>query len=81
MARRQPMAIDLRQLVGAFRTAKDLEHIGDHAEKIAKEMLRITFVSQITEAMLPLKHMTDLAIDQLSRVLRSYEQGNLVHAS
>jgi len=59
MARRQPMAIDLRHLVGAFRIAKDLEHIGDHAEEIAKEMLRMTFVSQIPEAMLPLKHMTD----------------------
>jgi phosphate transport system protein len=80
IARRQPMAIDLRQLVGAFRIAKDLEHVGDHAEEIAKEILRIAFDYQITEAMLPLKNMMDLAIDQLSRVLRSYEQGDLAAA-
>ncbi len=80
IARRQPMAIDLRQLVGAFRIAKDLEHVGDHAEEIASEMLRMTFESEINEAMLSLKHMMELVIDQLSRVLRSYEQSDLTAA-
>jgi phosphate transport system protein len=80
IARRQPMACDLRQLVGAFRIAKDLEHIGDHAEEIAREMLRMTFESEIKEAVLLLKHMTELAIDQLSRVLRSYEQSDVAAA-
>ena len=80
IARRQPVAIDLRQLVGAFRIAKDLEHIGDHAEEIAEEMLRMRFESQITEAMLLLKHMMDIAIDQLSRVLRGYELSDFTPA-
>ena len=40
----------------------------------------MTFESQITEAMLPLKHLMDLAIDQLSRVLGSYEQSDLAAA-
>jgi phosphate transport system protein len=80
IARRQPMAIDLRQLVGAFRIAKDLEHIGDHAEDIANDVLQMTFESEIEEAMLHLKHMMELAIDQLSRALRSYEQSDLTEA-
>ena len=32
IARRQPMAIDLRQIVGALRVANDLERIGDLAK-------------------------------------------------
>ena len=36
IARRQPMAIDLRQIVAAIRIASDLERIGDMAKNIAK---------------------------------------------
>src|SRR5689334_20268912 len=36
IAKRQPMAIDLRDVVGALRVANDLERIGDLAKNIAK---------------------------------------------
>src|SRR5262249_5840584 len=36
IARRQPMAVDLREVVGALRLANDLERIGDLAKNIAK---------------------------------------------
>src|SRR5690606_15760220 len=36
IARRQPMAQDLRTVVGAIRIAGDLERIGDLAKNIAK---------------------------------------------
>ena len=36
IARRQPMAVDLREIVGALRVANDLERIGDHATNIAE---------------------------------------------
>ena len=41
IARRQPMAVDLRQIVGALRIANDLERIGDLAKNIAKRALSL----------------------------------------
>lgn len=40
IARRQPMAIDLREIIGALRISNDLERIGDLAENIAKRTLQ-----------------------------------------
>src|SRR5207244_5103854 len=39
IARRQPMAVDLREIVGALRVANDLERIGDLAKNIGKRVL------------------------------------------
>src|SRR5258708_5292471 len=36
IARRQPMAVDLRQVIGALRISNDLERIGDLAKNISK---------------------------------------------
>ena len=36
IARRQPMAIDLREIIGAVRISNDLERVGDLAKNIGK---------------------------------------------
>ena len=41
IARRQPMAVDLREIVGALRVANDLERIGDLAKNIGKRVLAL----------------------------------------
>src|SRR4051794_20434551 len=42
IARRQPMAVDLREIVSALRIASDLERIGDLAKNIGKRVVPIT---------------------------------------
>lgn len=74
IARRQPMAVDLREVIGALRIANDLERIGDLAENIAKRTLLLTEALRIDEVMLQVQRMADLVLDQLSAVLRSYER-------
>ena len=41
IARRQPVSIDLRELIGAIRVAGDLERVGDLAKNIAKRTIKI----------------------------------------
>src|SRR5205823_13678462 len=41
IARRQPMAVDLREIVGALRVANDLERIGDLAKNNGKRVMAL----------------------------------------
>jgi phosphate transport system protein len=73
IARRQPMAVDLREIVGALRISNDLERVGDLAENIAKRVLLLTEELRINEATLQLQRMAQLVLHQLARVIQSYE--------
>jgi phosphate transport system protein len=74
IAKRQPMAQDLRAVVGAIRMAADLERIGDLAKNIAK---RVGTVGQST-APRPLSHSIDvmagMVLDQVRAVVEKYVQ-------
>ena len=80
IARRQPMAVDLREIVGALRISNDLERVGDLAENIAKRVMLLTDEFRINEVMLQLQRMVQLVRDQLTRVLQSYERRDVAEA-
>ena len=65
IARRQPMAVDLREIIGAIRVAGDLERIGDLAKNIARRSVKIGPEARVPRASVGLKHMNDLATEQL----------------
>jgi len=72
IARRQPMAVDLRQIVGAMRTATDLERIGDLAKNNAKRVMQLDSDFNPLQLIRGLEHMTDLVATQLKLVLDAY---------
>jgi phosphate transport system protein len=74
IARRQPMAVDLRDIIGALRISNDLERIGDLAENVAKEVVLLADAFCIEEAVLQFQRMARLVLVQLMRVLQSYER-------
>jgi phosphate transport system protein len=74
IARRQPMAVDLREIVGAIRISADIERIGDLAKNIAKRAAKIAGESRIPRTVVGLKSMHDVAAMQLKDVLDAYAQ-------
>ena len=80
IARRQPMAVDLREVVGALRLANDLERIGDLAKNIAKRVIALNSEFPPPKLIRGVQHMSDLLLHQLKAVLNAYARRNLDEA-
>lgn len=72
IARRQPMASDLRHIMAAVHIAGDLERIGDLAKNIAKRALAIAHDAHPKPVISGFRHMVELALRQLKDVLDAY---------
>lgn len=72
IARRQPMAVDLREIVGAMRISNDIERIGDLAKNIAKRVLALDSEFRSQKVMRGVEHMAELVLAQIKDVLDSY---------
>ena len=72
IARRQPMAVDLREIVAALRIANDLERIGDLAKNIGKRVLALSGEFPSQKVIRGVEHMTALVLEQIRHVLDSY---------
>ena len=80
IARRQPVAIDLREIIGAIRVAGDLERVGDLAKNIAKRSVKIGLESRVPRAIIGIKHMNDFAMELMKDVLDAYAQRDVERA-
>jgi len=72
IARRQPVASDLREVVGTLRIAGDLERIGDLAKNIAKRVVAMNGEFPPPKLIRGVEHMSDLLLAQLKQVLNAY---------
>jgi phosphate transport system protein len=72
IARRQPMAVDLREVVSALRIANDLERVGDLAKNIGKRVMAISGDFHPQKLIRGVEHMAAMVLGQLKEVLDSY---------
>jgi phosphate transport system protein len=77
IARRQPMAVDLREIVGAMRVCNDLERIGDHAKHIGKRVVALNDDFYPQKLIRGVEHMAAMVSTQLKQVLDAYASRNL----
>lgn len=72
IARRQPLAVDLRETISAIRVSGDLERIGDLAKNVAKRALAVAGQFQPARIVTGVQHMSDLVAEQLKDVLDAF---------
>jgi phosphate transport system protein len=80
IARRQPMAVDLREIVGALRVSNDLERTGDLAKNIAKRVVALNGQVRFPTVMRGVEHMAELVLAALKQVLDAYMRRDLQEA-
>ena len=71
IARRQPMATDLREIVGAIRISADIERVGDLGKNVAKRVAAVDG-RQPNSLFRGLEALANLALTQLKEVLDVY---------
>jgi phosphate transport system protein len=72
IARRQPMATDLREIIGSIRIAADLERVGDLGKNTAKRVIAVQGTGVPRRLARGIEHLSELALVQLKEVLDVY---------
>ncbi|MBL8573031.1 MAG: phosphate signaling complex protein PhoU [Hyphomicrobiaceae bacterium] len=85
IVKRQPMALDLREVVGCMRISADLERVGDLAKNISKRVVAISgglgtnFGAK--KVIIGLEHLSSIALEQLKAVLDAYRERSVTAAA
>ncbi|MBX9683330.1 MAG: phosphate signaling complex protein PhoU [Hyphomicrobium sp.] len=80
IAKRQPIANDLRHIMTVLKIAGDLERIGDLSKNIAKRAFAIAGESHPKPLMTGMRHMTEMVQAQLKQVLDALAERNVEKA-
>jgi phosphate transport system protein len=80
IARRQPVADDLRQVIGILRIANEIERIGDLAKNIGKRIIAINGEDTPRTSMSGVNHMAILMLAQLRDVIDSFARRDVAKA-
>ena len=80
IARRQPMAQDLRETIAALRISNDLERIADLGKNIARRALAIQNQSFSQKVRVGVEHLAELGLRQVKKVLDAYGARDLAKA-
>lgn len=74
IAKRQPLAVDLRTVIATLKIATDLERIGDLVKNNAKRMLASSAQSQLPPGAANLELLNERVGEQLKRMLSAFEK-------
>jgi phosphate transport system protein len=80
IARRQPVAEDLRAIITSIHVANDLERMGDMAKQISRRSLQIETLGLAPKFYNGVKHMNDLVLRQVKTALDAYATRDSVAA-
>ena len=80
IAQRQPLAIDLREIISALRISNDLERIGDLAKNIGKRVIAIGDEILPMSIIHGFEHMTRLVMEQFKTALDSFAARDITAA-
>ncbi len=80
LAKRQPLAIDLRNVVASLKMASDLERIADYAANIARHVTELNGIA-IDDTVNIIFDMADHALAMLKDALESYQELNIEKAT
>ncbi|MBN9555561.1 MAG: phosphate signaling complex protein PhoU [Alphaproteobacteria bacterium] len=81
IALRQPMAIDLRQILAAMKIASNLERCGDLAKSIAKRAVLIAAEERVPDVVGSIHRMGELVVARLRQVLEADAANDLDKAT
>jgi phosphate transport system protein len=76
VATQQPVTADLRRLMADIIIANELERMGDHAEGIARIVIRMG-EEPLLKPLIDLPRMADACREMLNTVLEAYVDGNV----
>jgi phosphate transport system protein len=77
IARRQPMAQDLREIIAAIRISSDLERVADLAKNISRRTLATESDQFAPKLLVGVEHLAHLGLRQLNNVLNCYGTRNV----
>jgi phosphate transport system protein len=80
IARRQPMARDLRETIAAIRISSDLERIGDLGKNIARRSLALGAQTVSNKVRVGVEHRAELALRPVKKALDAYATRDIVKA-
>ena len=80
IARRQPMASDLRAIVTSIHVASDLERVGDMAKQLARRSLKLDGLNLQPTFYNGVKNMTNLVQRQIKEALDAYSNRDAARA-
>lgn len=80
IAKRAPMAGDLREIVAALRISIDLERVGDFAKNIGRRYTMLSGEADPNQLLRRIEQMANLALVQVRDVLDSYVRRDPVEA-